>query len=296
MYYLARRALVSCLIFSAAVFPDAGGISRAEAAEITAETNARNRMNFAGRQRMLTQQIARNACFVMAGVDPERFAGKTETNLRQFSSVILGLRNGDANLGILPETDPEVLAALAEVDTLWASLGPAARQISAGDFHSVPMQQLISLNTETLAQMHATVQIMGRVYQDARVPVELLPAISLARRQRMLTQKVSKEICFKTIGLKTVGATNRIDATVADFDAAMTKLLEGSAPDGILEPPNRQVKKQLARTNKAWGDFKTLVQQIRDEVDVDQGTRVKLANMSDQVLREMDLAVTMYTQ
>ncbi|WP_195822508.1 type IV pili methyl-accepting chemotaxis transducer N-terminal domain-containing protein [Roseobacter sp. MH60115] len=296
MYSLTRRILASCLILSTIVFGDAGTISRVEAAEITAETNARNRMNYAGRQRMLTQQIARNACFVMAGVDPERFAGKTETNVRQFSSVILGLRNGDPKLGILPETNQDVLAALSDVDELWNSLGPAARQISAGDFHSIPMRQLINLNTETLTRMHATVKIMEGLYQDERVSADLLATISLAGRQRMLTQKVSKEVCFKTIGLRNVGAAEKVDATIADFDAAMAKLLAGSEEGGILAPPNRQIKRQLIRADKAWGDFKELVQHVRDEPNVDHGTGVKLANMSDQVLREMDLAVTMYTQ
>ncbi|NJN05478.1 MAG: hypothetical protein HC814_02515 [Rhodobacteraceae bacterium] len=85
----------------------------AQASDITLEMDSANRINYAGRQRMLTQQIARNACFVMAGIDPDRYEGKTETAALQFETSLAGLRHGDANLGLLPENDQGVLESLA---------------------------------------------------------------------------------------------------------------------------------------------------------------------------------------
>lgn len=266
----------------------------ARASELTVETEAANRVNFAGRQRMLTQQIARNACFVMANIDPERFAAKTETAVRQFDTALKGLRYGDANLGLFAETREEVLAHLTTVDELWATFGPASRQIAAGDMHPVPMMQLIGLNLETRKHMNDVVGAIRLDTSKVAISENLARTIDLAGRQRMLSQQASKELCFKILRIDGAGASGQLDSTVAAFDAAMRQLLEGAPDEGIVPPPNRQVKKQLERTARVWKQFKDVMNEFSTNPDLSDGDRVMLANMSDQVLREMDLAVKMY--
>lgn len=253
-------------------------------------------MNLAGRERMLTQQLTRNACFVMAGVAPERFAQRTEDNVKDFDRVLIGLRDGDAELGLLPETDPGVLAALDEIEALWDQFRPAAQQISAGDFHTIPMQQLVSLNMATLKQMHETVMTMADIYTNDNMPPDLLKTVAVAGRQRMLSQKVSKEVCFKIIGLDGLGAPELVDATIQEFDDAMALLMTGSEANGILPPPNDATLAQLQVTNATWQEFKQLVTDIRDDADVPEETKIRLSNLSDQVLKEMNAAVQLYVQ
>ena len=268
--------------------------SVARASELTVEAEAANRVNFAGRQRMLSQQIARNACFVMANIDPERFAAKTETAVRQFDTALKGLRYGDANLGLFEETREEVLAHLTAVDRVWATFGPASRQISAGDMHPVPMMQLIGLNLETRKHMNDAVEAIRLDTSKVAISENLARTIDLAGRQRMLSQQASKELCFTILRIDGAGASGQLDRTVAAFDAAMQQLLEGAPDKGIVPPPNRQVKKQLERTARVWKQFKDVMNEFSTNPDLPDGDRVILANMSDQVLREMDLAVKMY--
>ncbi|MCV3271161.1 type IV pili methyl-accepting chemotaxis transducer N-terminal domain-containing protein [Roseobacter sinensis] len=294
-----RRVTEKCAVILMAVAvatPVYLGQAPAVSAETTAESNAGTRINLAGRQRMLTQQMARNACLVMAGVDPERFVAKTETNVQQFNDVLAALRYGDETLGLLPETNAEVLAALARVEALWATLGPAARQVAAGDFHSVPMAQLINMNMATLAEMHAAVLTIQTAHQTDNIPAGLLKTVQVAGRQRMLTQKISKEVCFAIIGLGDLGSRELVETTMRDFDSAMAKLMGGSEEDGIIAPPSDAVKRQLELTNGTWMEFKALVAAISDDTDVDHATRVQLANISDQVLKEMNQAVGLYVE
>ena len=96
------------------------GLVRSASAEsivIDAAQAARNRIDYAGRQRMLSQHIARNSCFVMAGIDPDRFAAKTEAAVRQFAVAHKGLRAGDANLGLLAEQNVAILDQLGDHDS-----------------------------------------------------------------------------------------------------------------------------------------------------------------------------------
>ena len=282
--------ILICLAFVSGALKT--NVSRAS--ELTVEAEAANRVNFADRQRMLTQQIARNACFVMANIDPERFAAKTETAVRQFDTALKGLRYGDANLGLFAETRAEVLAHLTTIEELWATFGPASRQIAAGDMHPVPMMQLIGLNLETRKHMNDAVGAIRSGTGKVAISEDLARTIDIAGRQRMLSQQASKELCFTILRIDGAGASGQLDKTVAAFDVAMQRLLEGAPEDGIVPPPNRQVKKQLERTARVWKQFKDVMNEFSTNPDLPDGDRVMLANMSDQVLREMDLAVKMY--
>ena len=264
--------------------------------ELTPEQDARNRLNFAGRQRMLTQQIARNACFVMAGIDPDRFVAKTDAAVRQFNTALYGLRHGDTNLGLFEEQQAAVLSDLEAVEILWRTLGAASRQIAAGDTHPVPMEQLIRLNVETKDAMNTAVHTIEKHYGDRGMGADLARTINLAGRQRMLSQRASKEVCFFVLDITSGGSAEMVQATLAEFDTAMNDLLEGSQKRGIIAPPDRQIKKQLERTQKAWDRFKKLLSALETGEALTAGDRVTLANLSDQVLREMDLAVWMYSE
>ncbi|WP_299961999.1 type IV pili methyl-accepting chemotaxis transducer N-terminal domain-containing protein [uncultured Roseobacter sp.] len=267
-----------------------------ETAQVSEETNARNRVDNAGRQRMLTQRLAKNACFVMAGIEPDTYAAHTDETFHRFNQVLLAIREGDPELGMLPEIHQDVLDNLSEVETLWAELGPAARQIAAGDLHSVPMQQLIQLNIETLKRMHATVLQMGTHYANENVSPEMVTTLATAGRQRMLSQKLSKELCFRTIGLEREGSVELIEETIAQFDAAMAKLLAGAPQDGILPPPLEDVRSLLEKTNTTWAEFKALARRIEENPDIGPDERLQIAELGNLVLQEMESAVQSYLQ
>ncbi len=272
------------------------GQSSVKAEEWSDEEDLRNRINFAGRQRMLTQQVTLNACFVMAGVEKERYTAKTLSVVRQFETYLAALQGGDENLRLRSETNPDVLARFSEVEQTWATLGAAIRQLAANDLHSVPLRQVIEMNLQALAQSHAAVTAIQDAYLGEAEDPMLANTISVAGRQRMLSQKAAKEICLINLGLGGEAKRAGMRETMEQFRLALADLIAGSELRAIIAPPNRQIKKQLTRVERVWVDFEKLVAMLEDEGRISDSDTVKLANLSQQVLIEMNLAVVMYTQ
>jgi hypothetical protein len=81
-----------------------------------------------------------------------------------------------------------------------------------------------------------------------------------------------------------------------EFRSALADLMSGSEARNLVAPPTRQIKKQLERVQRVWDDFEELAALIQNDGVLPPGDMVKLANISQQVLLEMDLAVVMYTQ
>ncbi len=283
----------ACLaLLLAGAWPSSAVSGAPDAAE-----NAKNHINLAARQRMLSQQMARDACFVMAGIDGDRFAGKAVATVQRFGSTLAALRSGDENLRLLPETDPAVLDALTEVDALWATLGPAVLQIAAHDLHSVPMRQLIELNMTVLTRLEAMMVEVRRVHSGSgEDAADFAVTVSIAGRQRMLSQKMSKDLCLLMLDIDPVSTRAALEESIALFETSMRDLMTGAPERGILPPPKAQVTRQLGKADKVWQDFLVLLRRSLDTPDQSDIDRVRLANLSNHLLLEMNSAVMRYLE
>lgn len=79
-------------------------------------SNSADTINMAGRQRMLSQKIAKEAAMVVAGVQDSRDLRET---INLFETSHNNLTKGNKELGILPPQSEEVRRKLEDVNQLW---------------------------------------------------------------------------------------------------------------------------------------------------------------------------------
>ncbi len=122
-----------------------------------ASTTARE-INLAGRQRMLTQQITKDALMIREGVCQR---AELEEGREQFSRTLAGLLEGDAELGLTRAEDPAIRAKLQEVDSLWQSFLPLARRIAEReDANREELARLQASSFDLLTTMNTAVGLM----------------------------------------------------------------------------------------------------------------------------------------
>lgn len=73
-------------------------------------------INVAGKQRMLSQRMAKEALLVAAGVEQETTLRKT---MQLFEKSHAAIINGDGKLGMKPISDPDILKQMSHVEGLW---------------------------------------------------------------------------------------------------------------------------------------------------------------------------------
>lgn len=76
-------------------------------------------IDMAGRQRMLSQKMLKEACFLTVGIAVEENSEALRRTKALFETSLNDLRNGNEASGIAPPTSPAVAAQLAEVSVLW---------------------------------------------------------------------------------------------------------------------------------------------------------------------------------
>lgn len=239
-------------------------------------------INLAGKQRMLTQKMAKEAFALGEGIEKDE-ALKTTMDL--FEKTLNGLLNGDSALGLPPTMDLQITAQLNKVSQLWKDFkknlddikGHAAERNEAMAFISVH-------DADLMGKMNEAVEMM----EKAGLPPQV---INLAGRQRMLVQKISKEaslLCQGKIPKEALLKTSDL------FDKTLKGLLQGDKDLGLDAMGDKNILTRLGEAEKLWKQFQENIQHIaKDSEAINQAlTYVHANNLG--LLTESNLAVGMY--
>jgi nitrate/nitrite-specific signal transduction histidine kinase len=90
-------------------------------------------INLAGKQRMLTQKMSKEALLVAKGIDVNQNKANLQKTAALFDKTLKGLINGDADLGLPKTEDAAIRAQLGTVQKLWAEYQPIVAKADTSD-------------------------------------------------------------------------------------------------------------------------------------------------------------------
>ncbi len=252
-------------------------------------------VNLAGMQRMLTQKMSKEAFLVALGIDREDNLQKLAESRNLFDRMLKGLRHGDALLGLPETTEPEVLDRLSKVEELWPLLHSAIRtSLASGKVSAYEVETIAELNLPLLNAMDETVSAYERVAEKGALVSVLTVAINLAGRQRMLTQKMSKEVFSIAYGLDERANRRNLADSIALFDDTLQGLIYGDNDLGLLPAPTAEIKAQLSKVEGLWDAFRPLLDPLARGGIPGSDTVAQVARQNLPLLEEMNKAVVMY--
>ncbi|MEM6913837.1 MAG: type IV pili methyl-accepting chemotaxis transducer N-terminal domain-containing protein [Pseudomonadota bacterium] len=257
-------------------------------------SDAKTRINLAGRQRMLSQKMAKASCFAL--VDNSNFEHLSELKgaRETFEETLDGLVQGNQALSLNVEEHDNVLGALSDVAELWAPFRAAVADIlGSGSVNEAQLGVVSETNLPVLVRMNETVGIIEDTYSGGGdVDPVRGRTINIAGRQRMLSQKMAKEFCMIAAGFNEVANREALQSTMNQFESALVNLITGQ--DG-LEVPNPAIGSRLERVNKVYAGVKeAYAKTLAGDAPTadDLGT---VANQSNRILREMNQIVFAYS-
>ena len=263
----------------------------APAMDTGASDDLKRQINVAGKQRMLSQRMARAVCFSAMEVLPAS-QNMISTKARDaFATALTGLRNGDANLDLPAERNEEVLHRLSAVDALWPAYRDALLAAEA-DRSALPgivgqSTQMLKAANDVVMALESTVKIEGSL-------ADLSRAINVAGRQRMLTQRAAKEFCLYAAGVDAAQQRAALQATVDLFDRSLEGLMQGSDDMGLIAAPDEMLMLQFEHVGQLWEPMRELFQAAIDGGAVGPQELKQVAAHIDQVLKAADEAVWFY--
>lgn len=260
----------------------------AEASADAIAVSGKRKINLAGRQRMLTQYMAKATCFVFLGVDDKEQMNQVFAMHDLFAKTLVDLRRGNPDLAMLPENNPDILAGLDEVQKRWDVYSRAVMQDRIDD--------IMTQNLVVLEAMNRTVTIIERTYGGGagKLPPEIAAAINISGRQRMLSQRASKEHCLIAAGFNPEVNRNNLAETIAVFENSLAALRDGDAALRLDKAPNPEILAQIKTGGEAWTALKPVLDRAAkgEHPSIDDVEAV--AQQNTRVLDAMDDLVKLY--
>jgi len=251
-------------------------------------------INLAGRQRMLSQKMAKEFLLVALKVDDAENRKSCRATATMFSESLERLLRGDSELGIPAPPSKEIEQQLQKIKGLWDTFGA---QLSAGLGETAISPEALSavatLNAPLLLEMNKAVSMYDSESQKAGVK-GLGTVVNIAGRQRMLTQKLSKQILLVKLGIDVDANRKAIVEGKTLFQTSHLGLVGGNAELGLPGTSTPLTVAQMKKVQGLWSEFLPLVDQAISNSDLSQEAIQKVAQLNVKILAEMNRAVSMF--
>jgi len=228
-------------------------------------------INLAGRQRMLTQKLTKEAMFIVNGMDVTEDARST---MELFERTLNGLINGDKELGLPPARNKKILAQLKKVESLWKEFKMHINHAMSNEFNE---KELYKGSLKVLKEMDMAVKMMEEEASRAMIRLRnialalLIFSLIIAGTSFYL---VKRGIIQRILALrKAIGLLSRYDLTETidckDSDE-ISDLCKGTR---TLTTGWREIIKDLLNisssisiaTSRAWSSLSKNIQGIEHQ-------------------------------
>ncbi len=222
-------------------------------------------LNLAGKQRMLSQRIAKNYFYAGMGVNTSKSSKQLKESLAQFNQTLAKLDN-------------EVQNKKIKKMIMYINL-------SNDDFRSMS-SETYSLENGTLILDLSESMLEGSQYivkaLKGNSDKQSSALVDLAGKQRMLSQRIAKYYISYQAGIKDKNSIVQMKEAVKEFTEAQQKLMSNKTNSA-------EINTELQKVNKLWKvvyDF---------YLDIEEGgLPVIVYNTTDDIMKEMNIVTDMY--
>jgi hypothetical protein len=235
-------------------------------------TSLNDAINKAGRQRMLSQRMAKAWLALGQGVDTRRADKVMADSMALFDRQLVELK------AYAPS--PDIRQTYTALEAAWsdykaALVGQAPDRAATG--------LVLSLDGKVLKLAHqGTVQLE----QLSGKPVGKL--VNVAGRQRMLSQRTAKFYLSQRWGAQVADAAGEMEKARQEFRAAMTLLTQAPQATAVI-------KEQLALAEQQWVFFENALTRLQEPSGAQRRAEEVFAT-SENILQVMDKVTGLYTQ
>ncbi|TFL20204.1 type IV pili methyl-accepting chemotaxis transducer N-terminal domain-containing protein [Jannaschia formosa] len=230
--------------------------------------NGPERIDFAGKLRMLTQRIPASACNAAAGIGGKVAKGYLSASIGEIDRIMNALEYGDVFISIkTPETDRRVLSRIGEMNEVWKPVRQEVLPIADHRVQSATVEQIATTTQSAPEMLRLTQALVGDLIGEYADPSRLLATdavgLDIMGRQRMMPQLISKSACMIAEGLHTETAQDELASAMDLFELSLQALTFGMPEAGVRPPANDAIRNGLQDVMARWNEIRPTIDLLR---------------------------------
>jgi len=220
-------------------------------------------VNLASRQRMLTQNMSKLTLLIQLNVKKKKSIEELRKLSELYNTTLMAFKNGNAKMGVPKGTDASVVEQILKVEASWKLFYSHIQNIINGKDSGESFKYIMANNVQLLKSSNELVKRYEKSHTSENyLEKARLRVVNVAGRQRMLTQKMTKEKLLYLKGDKQ--AIQPLMETIKLFDDSLKTLINGNKELHIPKATNPKITKQLAVVKALWKRLKPLYEKEKD--------------------------------
>ncbi len=130
--------------------------------------------------------------------------------------------------------------------------------------------------------------------EDGPTAAEYGVVLNLSGKQRMLTQKMSKEVLLVALGCDGKSNLENLKKTADLFDKTLSGLRNGDKSLGLPATNQKRIIRQLDKTKDIWMPFHEKIKKILSQGKVTKDDVAVIAEKNLPLLKNMNKCVKLY--
>ncbi|MEM8802541.1 MAG: type IV pili methyl-accepting chemotaxis transducer N-terminal domain-containing protein [Pseudomonadota bacterium] len=254
------------------------------------ESDAADRIRFSDRLTMLTQQVAAASCALTSGVAVDESHFHLEEAMHEMDIILDALRYGNEALHIIgPEQDRRILHDIELLAEEWTETHGAVENVLANG-QDVESSHII--DDHNLSLLEKATVISSDIKSEYTHPYEMTQAdamlISIAGRQRMLTQKMAKDACEIWSGYHAEEGRKDLVETMTVFENSLNALLHGMPAAGIQKAPTEAIATDLNHLLARWNVIRGNLDKLVAGEELNQDQKYEIFHDFNEELAELE--------
>jgi len=254
-----------------------------------------NSINLAGKQRMLTQKMSKEALLIKLGIDVDKNSQNLKKTSNLFDKTLKGLENGDKTLGLVATKDANIQQHLKGIDKQWQLFYKNVKKIYSKSNDKSAYEYIKNNNLPILKNMNEVVGMYTKLGNKGGNKLKMANDINLAGKQRMLTQMIAKDILMYQANLDAKDKLKSLTNSVKLFDKTLAGLYDGDKELNIVGTKLPKIRKQLDIVKSDWNKAKELIPKVIKNKNDKELTK-KVISELDITKIDMNKAVGLYAK
>jgi len=204
-------------------------------------------------QALLAEKMSKELVLVALEVDTEKNLENLQSSRALFERTLKGLRDGDVALGLPGSRDQNFLDSLSDAGELWLVYDATVRTgFESGRITADQVGTVADLTAPISDAMKKAGAVLERNSSEGQLISMLDITKELAGRQRLLTQKMSREFLLIAYGHEIEKNRSGLKESIAQFDRTLDGLLSGNTELRLVPAPSAEIKSQLRKLARIW--------------------------------------------
>lgn len=253
-------------------------------------------INVAGRQRMLSQKTAK-AAFLIAKIGQDKNAEQELIRAQTlFSDSLNNLINGNTSENIPAAVTPKIKILYKKIKQTWQrQYLPDLKKImrEKKNTNKALIDKANQLSLTLLKECNHAVTLY---VQQARLDGITASGnqVNIAGRQRMLSQKITKEIMLYTLNVNKNKNKSAAEKSIALFDTSLSQLRRGDKALGLPEVTKPNILKQFYTIEDAWRKYNRFVNRTLGSNFSSTRIAKRINKLSNVLLKESNHLVQLF--